>query len=228
MGSSASKATRAAGTATRKYPSRPSPSSATTNAPNRPPPPAGATHQPGPTVYPESQATDTRTEAVNLDASDPDFARSLRSLGAVQPNPTLSTSSRFSGVLAGKGGARNPLEATSTEPRGGNAGSNFGEGIRAAAGGPPVGPDPRNNPALMVLKARERIAEEADREAGEMGRRGFQGRRFLDVGTIRQALSLRERGVAEEKVEDMLEVKKGTLRLLGTKGVFRPVEISDI
>ncbi|TKX20168.1 hypothetical protein C1H76_7669 [Elsinoe australis] len=227
MGSSTSKAARAAGTATRRYPSRPSPSSTNTNVAPQPPPPAGANHQPGPTVYPESQATITRTEGVNLDASDPDFARSLRTLGAVQPNPTMSPSSKFSDVLASKSGARNPSEATPTEPRAGSAGSNFGDSIQRASGGPPVGPDPRSNPALMILRARERIAEEAEREIGEMGRRGFEGRRFLDVGTIRQALSLRERGLGQEKVEGMLEVKKGTLDMLGRRGLVGAVEMGD-
>ncbi|KAG8624942.1 hypothetical protein KVT40_006693 [Elsinoe batatas] len=218
MGSSSSKAARAAGSSARKYPS--------TNLPSGPPPPAAANHQPCPTVHPEPSATSSRSEAINLDASDPDFARSLRSLGAVQPNPTLSPSSKFSDVLSSKAGARNPT-AGPTQPRAGSAQSAYANtDVRGVQGGPPVGPDPARNPALMILKARERIAAEAEREAGEMGRRGYEGRRFMDLGTIRQALSLRERGVGEEKVESMLELRRGTLGVLGRKGVVGVVEMS--
>ncbi|KAF4549696.1 Hypothetical protein D9617_20g027520 [Elsinoe fawcettii] len=224
MGSSSSKAARAAGSAARKYPARPSP---TTNMPASGPPPVAENHQPGPTVHPQTQATPTRNEAINLDSSDPDFARSLRSLGAVQPNPTMSPSSKFSDVLASRAGARNPSDATPTQPRAGSAESAYANSeVRGVQGGPPVGPDPSKNPALMILRARERIAAEAEKEAGEMGRRGFEGRRFLDVGTIRQALSLRERGMADEKVESMLELRKGTVATLGRRGTVGPAEMS--
>jgi hypothetical protein len=108
MGASGSKATRAAGAASRQYPKGPKgprpPTSTpqsnptaqtnpTTNA--APPSPPAPNHSAGPTVKPQPRAAATRSEAINLDASDPDFARSLRSLGPVQPNPTLSPSSAF-------------------------------------------------------------------------------------------------------------------------------------
>lgn len=97
MGVSGSKA---AGAAARQYPKGPkgprpttTPTSQTTNAP--PPPPPALNSSAGPTVKPQPHAASSRSEAINLDASDPDFARSLRSLGPVQPNPTLSPSSAF-------------------------------------------------------------------------------------------------------------------------------------
>ena len=140
MGASASKASRAAGTAARKYPTRPGAASTTTptNAPPQPPP--AANHTPGPTVRPQAHATGSRDEAINLDASDPDFARSLRSLGPVQPNPTLSPSSAF---------------------------GNHGQDPRS----PPIGPDPKRNPAIAVLEARSRLQDQAELEFQQAGRR---------------------------------------------------------
>lgn len=102
MGSSSSKTAQAAGATARKYPKRapgtaqapPSTSQApVTNAAPQPRP--AAQQRPGPTVRPQAYASSERTHAINLDASDPDFAQSLRSIGPVQPNPTLSPSSAF-------------------------------------------------------------------------------------------------------------------------------------
>ncbi|CAK4032063.1 Hypothetical predicted protein [Lecanosticta acicola] len=198
MGSSASKASRAAGSAARKYPARPSPStttqpqpqaaapspSSTSNAlPQAPPAPSG---QPGPTVKPRPQASGDRSEAINLDASDPDFAQSLRSIGPVQPNPTLSPTSAFSP----------------------------GQNIR------PQAPNPRSNPALAVLEARSKLQDGADREFLEAGRRGHQGREFLDVYTIRQILTLRdEQRRKTDDIEKALGLKRGVVDRLGASGV---------
>ncbi|KAL8879042.1 MAG: hypothetical protein Q9198_003269 [Flavoplaca austrocitrina] len=104
MGASSSKAARSAASssARRKYPSRTPESNPTTNTSSTSPPPAGQPTAPGPTVHPQSQASGSRDEsnntpiAINLDASDPHFAKSLRSLGPVQPSSTLSNSSTFS------------------------------------------------------------------------------------------------------------------------------------
>ncbi|EME48361.1 hypothetical protein DOTSEDRAFT_161842 [Dothistroma septosporum NZE10] len=103
MGSSASKTAKVAGSAARKYPNRPAGTSQTptatsnqrpsTNAP--PPTPLAPQSQPGPRVKPRPYASGSRSEAIDLDASDPDFAQSLRSIGPVQPNPTLSPTSAF-------------------------------------------------------------------------------------------------------------------------------------
>ncbi|KAK5000061.1 hypothetical protein LTR66_001008 [Elasticomyces elasticus] len=199
MGSSTSKAARTAGgTAARKYPSRPSPSSQspaqTSNAPTQRPP-SGQQQAPGPTVRPQARASGTRDEALNLDASDPDFARSLRQLGAVQPNPTMSPTSTF----PHPSNPNNPTRPSSQ----------------------PVGPDPRMNPALKALEARARLQDEAEREFVEAGRRGHEGRQFLDVVTIRQVLMLRdEKRLAAEEIERRLGLRKGVVARLGSKGIF--------
>ncbi|KAJ9643937.1 hypothetical protein H2199_003803 [Coniosporium tulheliwenetii] len=93
MGSSSSKAARTASGAARKYPSRIPPTTAaprTSNAPSQPPPP-GDPSRPGPTVRPQARVSETRDEAINLDASDPAYAASLRSLGARKKLSASST-----------------------------------------------------------------------------------------------------------------------------------------
>ncbi|KAF2770016.1 hypothetical protein EJ03DRAFT_271243 [Teratosphaeria nubilosa] len=186
MGSSASKATRAA-SAARKYPTTPPTTRPpTTNAPAAPRPPPAQNHQPGPTVHPQARARNTRDEAINLDASDPDFAASLRSLGPVQPNPTLSPSSTFSTPSASR----------------------------------PRAPDPRKNPAIAVLDARARLQNEAEVEFQQAGRRGFEGRQFVDVFVIRDALVKRDRGGwAAERIEKALGLRRGVVGRLGVKGM---------
>lgn len=102
MGASSSKAARSAGSAARQYPTRPPPTSQAPTAAARPAPsaPPPAQGRPGPTVRPQPEASNQRSDAINLDASDPDFAQSLRSLGPVQPNPTLSPTSAFNPASA--------------------------------------------------------------------------------------------------------------------------------
>ncbi|KAK5716109.1 hypothetical protein LTR15_009934 [Elasticomyces elasticus] len=196
MGSSASKASRAAGTASRKYPTRAPPTSQPQPQPASsayPPPPPAQSRQPGPTVRPQAHASGTRDEAINLDASDPDFARSLRSLGPVQPNPTLSPSSAF----PHPGNPNNP----SHDPR-------------------PLGPDPRKNPAIMVLNSRARLQDEADLEFQQAGRRGHEGRQFLDVYMIRQILVERDvKGRSAAEIEKKMGLRKGVVERLGARGV---------
>ncbi|KAK1057499.1 hypothetical protein LTR12_011442 [Friedmanniomyces endolithicus] len=193
MGSSASKASRAAGAASRKYPTRaPTTSQPTRNAP--PPPPPAPNGQPGPTVCPQAHTSGTRDEAINLDASDPDFARSLRSLGAVQPNPTFSPSSAF----PHPGNPNNPSPTSRLS-----------------------GPDPRTNPAIMVLDSRSRLQDAADLEFQSAGRRGHEGRQFLDVHMIRQMLVERDvKGRSSAEIEKRMGLKKGVVERLGPRGVL--------
>lgn len=81
-------------------------------------------------------------------------------------------------------------------------------------------PDPARNPAIQVLTARERLAEEAEQEFSRVGRMGHTDRRFLDVSTIRQVLMLRdEKGLAGGEIEKILGLKRGVVGKLGPKGV---------
>ena len=146
-------------------------------------------------MRPQPQASGDRSQEINLDASDPDFARSLRSLGPVQPNPTMSPTSAF-----------NPDDPASTSRQ-------------------PVSPDPRNNPALAVLDARAKLQDEAEREFVEAGKRGHEGRQFLDVYTIRQMLVMRdEQGISAGQIEKTLGLKEGSTGRLGPRDTYGLVQ----
>jgi len=84
-------------------------------------------------------------------------------------------------------------------------------------------PDPPSNPALRILQARQQLQDEAERELEMLGRRGFEGRRFLRSGEIRDALALREAGVGEEEIERKMGLKKGVVRVLTPKGIVENV-----
>lgn len=217
MGGSASKTARSAGAAARQYPKRtPAPisgspntntttstSTTTTNSARQPEPAPG--NSAGPTVRPQPRATGNRSEAINLDASDPDFARSLRSLGPVQPNPTMSPTSAF--------------------PHPTNTNKNATHAASPSAQQNPYTLDPRKNPAIAVLDARARLQVRADEEGERYGKSGFEGREFLDVFTIRQMLVLRDgKGKAAGDIERQLGLKAGAMERLGPKGVVSVAE----
>ncbi|KAF1966967.1 hypothetical protein BU23DRAFT_308257 [Bimuria novae-zelandiae CBS 107.79] len=189
MGSSASKGARAAGASVRKYPSRPAPS--TTRAPA----PASPQNNVGPTAHPPPQASGAKTEAIDLDARDPAFASRLSSLGAVQPNPHYSPSSASS---------FDPQRNTSTD-----APSDMMNELPQSAF-----PNPRDNPALRILEARQRIQNEVEGELENVGRPSFQGRTYVDAGTITLALMRRQRGEPDSRIEEAFGIKKGRLSML--------------
>jgi len=83
-------------------------------------------------------------------------------------------------------------------------------------------PDPRDNPALRVLAARQRIAEDAEEELSMVGRRTFEGRKYVDVGIIQLALMRRKHGEPEQRIEEALGIKRGRLGVLG-KGIVDSV-----
>jgi hypothetical protein len=134
-----------------------------------------------------SYASSNISLAIDLDGRDPHFAASLRSIGPVTPNPTLSHSSTFN----------------QTHP-------------------PSVFPSTSTNPALLAVTARQRITREAEAEAEELGKGGFEGRRYLDAYTIRQILAMRDRqGLGAEEIERALRLKRGIVGRVGAaKGVF--------
>ncbi|KAI9766626.1 MAG: hypothetical protein M1840_006437 [Geoglossum simile] len=80
--------------------------------------------------------------------------------------------------------------------------------------------DIRRNPALTLLSARSRLAEQAEAEALGVGKKGFPGRTFVDAVTLRRALKLRdEGGVADAEIEKRLGLKRGVVGRLGRKGL---------
>ena len=91
---------------------------------------------------------------------------------------------------------------------------------------PSAFPDSRNNPTLRVLEARQRIADEAENELRDVGRRGFAGRHYVDAGVITLALMRRAKGEPESRIEQSLGIKKGRLSVLGN-GVVGAVQTVD-
>jgi hypothetical protein len=82
-------------------------------------------------------------------------------------------------------------------------------------------PSPASNPAVTLLEARARIAQEAEEEFEGLGRRGAPGRKFLDVVTIRQILMMRdEQGKGEAEIESKFGLRKGVVGKLGGRGVL--------
>ncbi|KAJ4286307.1 Aromatic/aminoadipate aminotransferase 1 [Kalmusia sp. IMI 367209] len=192
MGSSASKGARAAGASVRKYPSRPAPS--TMRPPVSATPPSHSTDI-GSTVHPPPQTSESKTQAIDLDARDPAFASRLSSMGVVQPNPHYSPSSTSSFDPQRHTSSEFPSDMMTELPQ-----SAF--------------PDPRDNPVLRLLEARQRIQEEADQELENVGRRDFQGRKYVDAGVITLALMRRQRGEPEARIEEALGIKRGRLSAL--------------
>lgn len=71
------------------------------------------------------------------------------------------------------------------------------------------------NPALEVLSARDRIAEEAEKEFSSARRGVNSQRRFLDIGTIRQVLALRDqRGMSAVDIEKEMGLGTGVVASL--------------
>ncbi|EPE30270.1 hypothetical protein GLAREA_12993 [Glarea lozoyensis ATCC 20868] len=204
MGASTSKAASAAKnaapnvtssierTAARKYPTR-SPPRSTNTQPSQ-------TEHVGPTVHPDSGATGVRDASIHNDASDPQlspaYAARLARLGPVQPNPTQSNSSTFNSSPHS-----HPETSTTTS-------SSFQPS--ASTPSQSIFPSPAQNPAISLLTARYRLAEEAETEFEGLGRKGSKGRSFLDVSTLRQVLILRAKGMREGDIERALELKRGT------------------
>jgi 3-deoxy-7-phosphoheptulonate synthase len=86
-------------------------------------------------------------------------------------------------------------------------------------------PDPRNNPILRVLEARQRIADQAEDELRDVGRRGFQGRTYVDAGVITLAMMRQAKGEPDARIEDALGIKRGRLSVLG-KGTVEAVAMA--
>jgi len=211
MGSSASKGARTASASIRKYPTRPPPSTTHPPAASSPPQPAPtrtSAHSPaqvrgskaeGKSIPPQCSTLVLTLLAFDSDVRDPGFASRLNTLGAVEPNPHYSPSSTSSFDPKRIESSALPSDMMTELPR-----SAF--------------PDPRDNPALRVLKARQRIQTEGEEELTQIGRRSFQGRKYVDAGTIQLALMRRQRGEPDSRIEESLGLEPRRLRALGIPG----------
>lgn len=150
-----------------------------------------------------------RTLAIRADSidpgakgmADPDFSAAfserLKQMGVAQPHPTFSPSSTA--------GSPSPDAAHHFPPPPGNY------------------PSAADNATLTVLQARRQLQERAELEFEGMGRPGDKGKEFLDVGTIRDVLALRQRGEAAGDIEARLGLRRGVVDRLGARGVVTSV-----
>jgi hypothetical protein len=154
----------------------------------------------------DDHVIDLHLKAIDLDARDPGLASRLNTLGAVQPNPHYS-----------------PTSTSSLDPQRNQSNILHPDMMQE----PPrevYQQDPRDNPALRVLAARQRIQEAAEEERNNMGRRDFAGRTFVDAGAIQLALMRRAHGENDSRIEEALSIKKGRLGVLG-KGIVETVSV---
>ncbi|RGP77427.1 hypothetical protein FLONG3_4477 [Fusarium longipes] len=89
----------------------------------------------------------------------------------------------------------------------------------SAASGPHFTPT-RSNPTLVALGARDRLQDEAEEDFANMGR---DGRRFLDMRTLVDAMKFRDRGIPEKDIEAKLRIQPGLLSKLGQEKTFSHV-----
>ncbi|ETI26925.1 hypothetical protein G647_10024 [Cladophialophora carrionii CBS 160.54] len=196
MGNSSSKVARATGSAARrKYPSTPTMLNSGTV-----PLPEDAPIKPTPAapVRPNVNAappSDQRVEHVELDARDPQFGSALRQVGAARPITERKPNEEYF--------------PTSSQPM---------------HSGPNIFPSQPNNPAVLLVQARQRILRQWESELEDQGRPSFAGRTLMSAQEIRQALTSRDdAGKSPGDVERQMRLKPGVLDQLVAKGVVANV-----
>ncbi len=134
--------------------------------------------------------------AIRADGMDPDlvtgdFSKRLQQMGIADPNPTYSPSSTaFPQAMDGP-----------SQPLG------------------PAFPSARTNATPSVLEARRQLQQEAEEDFEAMGRSGSQGRRFVDMRTLVEAMQMRERGAAATDIERRLQLQPNLLEKLGRQSI---------
>ncbi|KAH7153035.1 hypothetical protein EDB81DRAFT_441939 [Dactylonectria macrodidyma] len=171
-----------------------------TRAPGTAVPAAAPRRQPITKTKAEPLGGGSKDDAIRADSADPDFvtgdfSRRLHQMGIADPNPTYSPSS--------------------------TAAPNLGPQHQTG----PAFPPSRSNPTLSALEARQRLQQEAEEDFESMGRANTQGRRFLDMRTMVDAIKLRGRGVADRDIEARLRIRPGLLDKLGHQGVLSHVTV---
>ena len=72
---------------------------------------------------------------------------------------------------------------------------------------------------------RETLQKQYEDEQDAIGRKGFAGRKFLDVGTIREVVRLRGKGVSDTEIEGRMGLEKGIAGRMGPDGVVKVVDL---
>jgi hypothetical protein len=125
-----------------------------------------------------------------------DFADRLRKMGIAQPQPTYSPSSIASHFPDASG---------------------IGQSFSA-----PQFPSSSSNATLNVLQVRRQIEQRARGELDNTGKSTDKGREFLDIGTVKQMLALRQGGASAADIEARLRLKPGVVARLGPAGMVAP------
>ena len=77
-----------------------------------------------------------------------------------------------------------------------------------------------SNATLNVLNSRRRLQARVDEESSDLASANSRGREFLDIGTIRKILTLRQQGEEAAKIELKLQLKPGVVAKLGPPEVL--------
>jgi len=117
-------------------------------------------------------------------------------MGIAQPNPTYSPSSIAS-----------PFPDAS--------------GIKQSLSTPRF-PSSSSNATLSVLEVRRRLDTRARAELENTGKSTDKGKEFLDIGTVKQMLVLRQGGASAADIETRLRLKPGVVARLGPPGMVAP------
>lgn len=200
MGSSSSKvASKAAGAASRRqYPSTSSLLTSTTSTSHSPSSTNAPSHSAkvsaSSQVHPDPAAhppSDQKSEHIDLDGRDPHFGSALRKIGVAKPvSETRPHEDAF---------------PTSSQPM--NSGQN-------------IFPSSTDNPAMLLVHAREKFGKQFEVEMDGRGRAGFPGRTLLSAKEIKEVFTLRDDGAkSPQQIEKELRLKTGILDHLAPKDV---------
>ena len=134
------------------------------------------------------------------DAVSGDFSQRLHQMGIAEPNPTYSPSS------------------TATPQR---------QSADTIAPLGPLFPSAKNNATLSVLEARRRLQQLAEEDFEAMGHSSSQGRRFLDMRTMVEAMQLRSRGTSNADIEKRLGLQARVLDKLGRQSIISHISTAN-
>ncbi|KAK6065157.1 hypothetical protein SCUP515_11379 [Seiridium cupressi] len=170
-------------------------------APGAVPPSArpAAPRAPSQTPGGSSEASLTKNQEILADGTDPDS----------MTNHAFSQRLKQMGVATPNPTLSNSSTATPGPPA-----------PRSSPLGPSY-PSASHNQTLNALEARQRLEEQIELQFENPA----AGREFADVGTLRQALMMRKRGLAAADVEKRLRLKAGVVAKIESGGVIAPLTI---
>jgi hypothetical protein len=122
------------------------------------------------------------------ESRDPNYSDRLQTLGIVSPNPFFALTQQ----------PNNPQQSDPSAP-----GFVF---------------PPHNNPALMILKARESHSQAQQKAETKRDESEANTMPYLSVQKIQEAIRLRNEGANLEEIEELMRLQSGALKKLGKIG----------